>query len=153
MTWSRRDAEPYQPGNFAALKHGARSPRKIAEEAERVHEELLEVCPWLDEERYAPTLIRYLQAAAREQLAHRAYMDNPTSRLLESATAAARLAWQMGDALGLTPAGHARLKAITAAAVGAEVNLAEVIERGHRRRLNAEARLAGELPAETEERL
>jgi hypothetical protein len=51
-------------------------------------------------------------------------------RLLETATAAARLAWSMGDALGLTPAGHARLKLLVAGATGAEIGLAELVNQG-----------------------
>jgi hypothetical protein len=51
-------------------------------------------------------------------------------RLLETATAAARLAWSMGDALGLTPAGHARLKLLVAGATEAEASLAELAAQG-----------------------
>jgi phage terminase small subunit len=53
-------------------------------------------------------------------------------RLLETATAAARLAWQMGDQLGLTPAGHARLKVLVADATEAERSLADLAADGRR---------------------
>ena len=74
-----------------------------------------------------PTVHRYLQATAREQLAHEALMTSTklSPRPLETATAAARLAWQMGDQLGLTPAGHARLKLVVAGATHAEATLAD----------------------------
>jgi hypothetical protein len=133
---SRPDHAPKHPdfeaGNALALKSGAYSPRAIAEKAAHVHQELVLVAPWLDQPQYAPSLLRYLQATAREQLAHKALVDSPkfSPRALEAATAAARLAWAMGDSLGLTPAGHARLRALMADAVGAEVSIADLAERG-----------------------
>lgn len=128
-------------GNTAALVHGATSPRAIAERAELVHAHLIETCPWLDEPRYAPSLQRYLTATAREQLAHEAYMAEPTkARLLEAATAAARLAWSIGAELGLTPAGHARLRILTAGGEHAEASLHDLAAEGRRIRERAAAR-------------
>ena len=123
---------PFEPGNTASLVHGAYSERAIAERAELVHAELLEVAPWCDEDRFLPSVHRYLQATAREQLAHEALMASTklSPRLLETATAAARLAWQMGDQLGLTPAGHARLKLVVAGATHAEATLADLAAEG-----------------------
>ena len=90
------------------------------------------VAPWCDEDRFLPSVHRYLQATAREQLAHEALMTSTklSPRLLETATAAARLAWQMGDQLGLTPAGHARLKLVVAGATHAEATLADLAAQG-----------------------
>ncbi len=143
----RRRAEP---GNELSVRHGAYSPAKIAAKAAAVHEALLEVAPWCNEPHYLPSVNRYLDATAREQLAHRAIEASAgkvSPRLLEAATAASRLAWQMGDQLGLTPAGHARLKTITAASVGAEASLADLMATGREARLLAEARMA-ETPAQ-----
>lgn len=119
--------QPFQDVHTLSLKHGAYSKRMIEAKATEVHEELLRVAPWCDEERYMPAVLRYLQATAREQLAHEALMKATkiSPRLLETATAAARLAWQMADQLGLTPAGHARLKVLTADAAGAEASIAD----------------------------
>lgn len=144
-SWSPRPAQPYEPGNLEAVRHGAYSERMIAERAEQVHAEITAVAPWLDDDRYMPALAAYLRAVAREQLAQRALdgwdgKGRFPSRLVETATAAARLAWQMGDELGLTPAGHARLKALTAEAVGAEASLADLLESGRKTRLAAQAR-------------
>jgi hypothetical protein len=50
-----------------ALQHGAYSERAIAERAEQVHSALLEFAPWCREDRYLPSVNRYLQATAREQ--------------------------------------------------------------------------------------
>jgi hypothetical protein len=141
-----------EPGNTLATKHGAYSERAIAERAGEVHAALLEVAPWCDEDRYLPSVHRYLQATAREQLAHEALMANTklSPRLLETATAAARLAWSMGDQLGLTPAGHARLKLLVAGATGAEHTLADLMAEGRQIRKAAEARhaaQAAQLPA------
>jgi hypothetical protein len=129
----KRITSPAEPGNVLALKHGAYSPRSIEAEAGKVHEALLEVAPWCDQPQYLPSVNRYLEASAREALAHRALMASSpklSPRLLEAATSAARLAWLMGDQLGLTPAGHARLKVMTAASVGAELGLQDLIADG-----------------------
>jgi len=135
----------FEPGNQLSRTHGAYSVQAIADQAVLVHNELLRVAPWLDEERYAPSLLRYLQAAAREALAHRALTASGAKfspRLLESCTAAARLAWQMGDELGLTPAGHARLKVLMADSITAEVSVAELAERGRQIRERRQAEFA-----------
>jgi hypothetical protein len=132
-----RERPPFEPGNAVARKHGAYSSREIEMRAGVVHEHLLEMVPWIGEEHYAPSVDRYLKATAREQLAHEALMDlepgaRGFTRLLETATAASRLAWTMGDQLGLTPAGHARLKVLVAGAVEAEESIASLAAEGRR---------------------
>lgn len=126
---------PFEPGNSIALIHGTYSDRALAERAELVHEELLATCPWLNEDRYAPSVQRYLDSAAREALAHQALMHlkpgaKGFTRLLEVATAASRLSWFMADALGLTPAGHSKLKMLTAGGEFAEQSLADLAREG-----------------------
>jgi hypothetical protein len=122
----------FEPGNRTALRHGSYSEQVIAQTAERVHSELLSVAPWCAEPRFAPALQRYLWACAREQLAHKALMTAPklSPRLMESCTAAARLAWMMSHELGLTPAGHARLKVLVVDATTAEASLERLAEVG-----------------------
>src|ERR1039458_195818 len=108
---------PFEDGNSVALTHGAYSERAIAERAKDVHARLLEIVPWCNEPQYAPSVSRYLEATAGEQLAHEALTTGAAKlspRLLEAVTSAARLAWRMGDELGLTPAGHAKLKLLSA---------------------------------------
>jgi hypothetical protein len=127
--------EGFQPGHTLALVHGAYSPVEIKARAELVHQALLGVAPWLSDDRYLISVARYLDATAREQLAHEAVMARAPgskgwTRLLETATAASRLAWRMGDELGLTPAGHARLQALVADAASAEQSLADLAAKG-----------------------
>ncbi len=137
-----RERPPFEPENDAALVHGTYSSAKVAERAVQVHGALYEVAPWVAEDHYTPSVDRYLKATAREQLAHEALIGMQPgakgfTRLLETATAASRLAWAMADALGLTPAGHARLKILVAGGEHAEASLAEMSEQGRRARLAA----------------
>jgi hypothetical protein len=133
-------APPFESGNTVAVVHGTYSAAEVERRAARVHDALLEIAPWVAEEHYAPSVDRYLKATAREQLAHEALIGMTPgakgfTRLLETATAASRLAWFMGDALGLTPGGHARLKVLVAAATDAEASIADLAEEGRRIRL------------------
>jgi hypothetical protein len=41
-----RDREPYQPGNFAAEKHGALSPRRVQPLADGLAAEIVTAAPW-----------------------------------------------------------------------------------------------------------
>ena len=129
-----------------ALRHGAQSPRAIAERAQQVHAELLTVAPWLNEPWMAPGLDRYLRACAREQLAHAGIEkaaaekgpDRIPTRLLEAATAATRLAATLAADLGLSPTGHARLRALAGTAATTEATLEQLAEQGKAIRLRRE---------------
>jgi hypothetical protein len=137
----------FAPGNDVAKRHGAYSPAEIEKRAGVVHEHLLTIAPWVAEDHYMPSVSRYLQATAREQLAHEALTGMEPgargfTRLLETATAASRLAWAMGDQLGLTPAGHAKLKMLVAGATEAEATIGDLIEQGREIRTRAEQRIA-----------
>ncbi len=136
--WTRRDAEPYEPGNTASLTHGANSERAIALAAVRVHGELLAVAPYLAEAKFLPAVNRYLRAAAREAL-----LDDHIARLSESkgagavaprvweqVTAASRLAARLASDLGLDPVGHARIRALTSGAEATEAALSGLAARG-----------------------
>lgn len=138
---------------MVALKHGAYSPAKLAEHAEVVHASLLAYAPWVAEPHYAPSVSRYLEATAREQLAHAAYLagDPTKTRMLEAATAASRLAWVFADQLGLTPAGHAKLKMLVAGGEHAEQSLADLAAEGRQAAIDRAAREAVTIDASTEE--
>ena len=58
--------EPFQPGHFLALKHGARSDRLIVPRAGEIVEELAEHLPgYLLEPSYAPAVMAYATTLAR----------------------------------------------------------------------------------------
>lgn len=145
-----RERPPFEKGNQLALKHGARSLRAIAAKATEVHAELTAVAPWLVEEHFAPAVVRYLDAAAREQLLHDFITQTVDekgagavpSRTWEQVTAAARLAAKLGQDLGLDPIGHARLRAVAANASISAATLADLGAEGRQVRLAAEARIA-----------
>jgi hypothetical protein len=137
----------FEEGNGLALTHGGDSPRVIAAKAKEVHASLLVLAPYLAEPIFAPQVSRYLEATAREQLLHQHIMavseekgpGRVPQRVWEAATAATRLASKLADDLGLSPRGHAELKALAAGAEVAQASLADLAERG---RVIREARLA-----------
>ncbi len=126
-----RSRPPFEAGNTASLRHGARSPRAIAAKAAEVHSELVRHAPWLSEDRYAPAVARYLEAAARERLLGdyistvcgdpRKGPGSIPVRLWESAASTTRLAAKLASDLGLDPIGHGRLQVLAGAAVVAGV--------------------------------
>ncbi|HWE54779.1 MAG TPA: hypothetical protein VG435_04665 [Acidimicrobiales bacterium] len=128
--WTPRPAQPYEPGNTASLRHGAYSRRTINDRAEMVRAELLDQAPWVRDPLYATALDLAAEAVARAQLADDACRQRPGARNLEAATSAARLAWAKLTELGLTPAGHARLKLLVAGEQQAEQAMAEVMAAG-----------------------
>jgi hypothetical protein len=147
-----RERRPFEPGHTLSIRHGANSERAIAARAEVVHSELLLHAPYLDEERFIPAVQRYLSAASREVLLDE-YVQRVTAekgagavpaKVWEQVTAAARLAAKLGDDLGLSPIGHARIRALSAGAGASEASasLAGLAEEGRKIRLAAEARLA-----------
>jgi hypothetical protein len=131
-------APAFSEGNTAHLVHGAASARIIAAKAAEVHASLLELAPYLSDPLFAPQVSRYLEATAREQLLH-AYVVSVSEdkgagrvpqRLWEQATAATRLAAKLADQLGLSPRGHAELKAIAGQAEMTAYSLAQLGEAG-----------------------
>jgi hypothetical protein len=136
--WTPRPAQPYQPGNLERVTHGAGSERMIAARAEIVRSELLDFAPWLAEPEFAPAVARWLRAEARALMIHE-HIERVTAaqgagkvavRLWEQATAADRLAAQLGNVLGLDPLGKARLKQAAAGAIHAEASLADLAAAG-----------------------
>jgi len=128
----------FEVGNTTALVHGASSERAIAARAEQVHAELLTIAPYLDEDKFLPAVRRYLQAASREALLH-GHVERLSAekgpgavpaRVWEQATAAARLAHKLSEDLGLTPHGHARIRALSASAGTTEATLEDLASRG-----------------------
>jgi len=127
---------PFGEGNVVAVRHGANSPRAIAVRAAEVHEELLEVAPWLDRTEFLPAVHRYLQAAAYEQLlidyVNERGVGNVAPRVLEQKNAATNTASKLAKDLGLDPIGHARLRAVAGAAEVTALTLADLELEGRR---------------------
>jgi hypothetical protein len=141
MTWNPNPnpkAPDFVPGNLVHLTHGAESERAIEARAADVHETILDVAPWLAERQFAPAVYRYLRAAAREQLLDEFIADTAAtkgpgavpSRTWEQCTAATRLAAALAADLGLTPTGHARLRAVAGTAAVTELSLADLVKQG-----------------------
>jgi hypothetical protein len=122
---------PFQPGHTLSLVHGADSPRTIEARAVIVRQELLAVCPWLDPDKDVIAVARFLRAEARALMLHEYVTSRPVEKIplraFEQATAADRLAAQLGSILGLDPTGRARLQQTVAST---EVTLAELAEQG-----------------------
>lgn len=136
--WQR---PPFEPGNTAALQHGAYSPRVRGDRAQLVLAEVLEEHPHLAAPEFGQLLGQYARALAREQLAHEAIEAKGSriegvARLIEVTNGSGRQAKEFGDALGIGPKAAAELselraKAMLAIAVLGEhaPDLLEAIER------------------------
>lgn len=130
--------DDFAAGNIVALKHGARSERAVEAVAAQVHETIRDVAPWLDAPQFAPAVHRYLRSAAREQMLDQYISEivaakgagKVPSRTWEQCTAATRLANTLAADLGLTPVGHARLRAIAGSAAATELTLADLVAQG-----------------------
>jgi hypothetical protein len=130
---------PFEEGNAVAVKHGAYSETVIEAKAVQVRAELLDICPWLAPLEYSPAVARFLRAEARSLLLHEAILkqaadrggpDKVAVRLFEQATAADRLAAQLGNTLGLDPIGRARLQQTATAAQLNALTLADLAAEG-----------------------
>jgi len=66
--------EPFEPGNFANLRHGARSERKVSPLAEAASASLVEVAPWCASPAFAPTIASWSWAEGQAALL-RAWTD------------------------------------------------------------------------------
>ncbi|HZL48666.1 MAG TPA: hypothetical protein VFC30_06595 [Solirubrobacteraceae bacterium] len=146
----RRKREIVAPGGWLT-KHGGDSPAQISKRAKHVHRALLAAAPWLSEDKFLPAVSIYLRSAARSELLDEYIarvsaekgIEHVTARTLEQATAASNRAFKQGGDLGLTPAGHSKLKLLVAGAAGAEDGIAKLIREG------AEAREAREAAIDT----
>jgi transposase-like protein len=146
-SWRARARKRLEIVPYGAEVHGAYSKVQIGKRAELVHRSLLSVAPWVAEAHFAPAVSRYLEATAREQLAHQAILGMEPgakgfTRLLETGTAAARLAAKLGQDLGLDPIGHARLKETAASAELGVQSLEELATKGAALRERREAERA-----------
>ncbi len=112
---------PFAPGHELSLKHGVYSERKIGEKGAEVLADLADVMPALVSDPDSAALVGlYVRAVAREQLGHLAIERLVANklpippRLLEAVSAAARVAKEVGDSLGVGPRAGAELRQIRA---------------------------------------
>ncbi len=138
---------PFDKGNTASLITGHESPRVVEARAEQARKGLIDLAPWLNQPEYAPAVTRFLRAEARALLLHEHIAKTATekgtaavpSRTWEQATAADRLAAQLGNVLGLDPLGRARLQQLAAGTQLTVETLGQLAAKGQ---AIVEARLA-----------
>lgn len=130
---------PTELGNTRALTHGGYSESAITERAALVSHHLMDLCPWLAEDpAYVIAVARFVRVEARSQLLGEAIAMQAAergilkigARLLEAAAQTDRLSAKLGDDLGISPLGKARLKAETAQGELGEAALVGLAETG-----------------------
>lgn len=108
---------PFEEGNTVAVRHGADSPRLVADKAQAVRALLLEKYPYLADDAFTEALERYVRVEARalmlndyitEKVAKDGVEKVPAT-LWTEATRADALAQKCGQDCGLDPTGHARI--------------------------------------------
>lgn len=108
---------PFEPGNEAALTHGAYSANRVEPIATALRAQLLEVAAWCAAPAFAATVAAWSQAEARARLLQ-LYLDEvglldaegePRSALA-ALDKAERAASRLREQLGLTPAAWAALR-------------------------------------------
>lgn len=138
---------PFQPGHTLSLVHGADSERTIEAKAAELRPQLFEICPWIDPEKDVIAVARFLRAESRALILH-GYITKLTEekgpgsvpqRTWEQATAADRLAAQLGNVLGLDPTGRARLQQVAATTEATLSTLEDVRREGREARQRHQA--------------
>jgi hypothetical protein len=142
-----------EPGNFIALKHGARSRRVYEPIARDLATGLLEERPDLED--FPDALTQWAEAEARAELlrawvAERGMFDaenTPRSGVLTWLRVFENQALEARKTLGLDPRSHADLIRSRADAIKGELDLDGLAARGREARLAAEQRHALEAAA------
>lgn len=128
---------PFAPGNAAALKSGARSPRVVSGVAAGLAADLLDRRP--DLAAYPEAVERWATSAAVALLLTRRLDEvgvidpetgNPRTGLLRHLTSASNAAERAGMLLGLDPSSEARLARDRAATAHLSVDIAAILARG-----------------------
>jgi len=136
---------PFEPGNTAALKSGAHSPRKVEELARRIDADLLDRAPWVAE--YPEALGAYARAESVARLLYQDVARNGAydrsgqfrASLLARYNAAENSAAKHREALGLTPRSEAQVARDRAMATSHTVDVvAELISQGKATRAERE---------------
>lgn len=144
--------EPFQPANWRALKHGARSPRKLAPLVASLRASMVVTAPWLAVPAFDRALMSWATAEAQCELL-RAYLDEhalldddgeprPALAALERAE---RNAERARSQLGLNPVAWAALYRTLVVSPDGDAKGIEALRQTGRMML--EATTSGELPA------
>lgn len=117
--WNRKRAPEFTAGNFANLRHGAKSPRIRDPLAAELVEQALEEVPYLSEPRYRAEVHAWASSEASCLLIERWIAENgPLDKngdprpALNQLVKFRGLAAKSRDALGLTPMAAAKLDAL-----------------------------------------
>lgn len=131
-----RPPTPYEPGNYAAVKHGGTSPRLIEQRAQLERSGILELHPWLTD--FPIVTANALRVEARA-LMHQEHIEHLVAEkgysavpedVWRRADRADRLAAALWSRLGLDPVGRAQLKIALAGGAHAEQSLVDLLEQG-----------------------
>jgi hypothetical protein len=126
--WQARPAEPFEPGNTAAVTHGAYSPRLLLERASEIAGTLVEIAPWCGIATFAGTLNDLAFALAQLEVLRRDMSENGMLDDEREPTGSANFhnrvqgtVNRLRGELGLTPSAWSRLVQSLGSADGAAV--------------------------------
>jgi hypothetical protein len=146
-----RPPTPYEDGNEAALKHGARSPRRVEAIAKRVNDELLERFPIVADYPETLTALARVEGITRlmfADLASNGLFDRKgqfKASLIARYFTAENTGAKLRASLGMTPASEAEVARDRAAAASSTIDvLGELARQGRATRAQQPA---PELPA------
>lgn len=144
----RYSREPFKPGNLAAVRHGARSPRLVEPLAAEAIELLTSSAPWLASSTFEASLAAWGRTEAKIALVS-TYLDEvgvldddgQPRPAVELVVRLERLAADLRGRLGLDPSSAARIARDLSTSVRDE-GLATLVDEGRRLRLAAESEAA-----------
>lgn len=148
---------PFQPGNTAAVRHGAHSPGHVEQRANQLQSAATEILPWLKHPEHAAAVSAWSRAEARcllvdEYLQEHGLLDDagrvrPAAELVIKLE---RIASEARSRLGLDPTSRARLERDLSAGARDRIDVAKELAQGRELRLAAEARASAPGPANSE---
>jgi hypothetical protein len=133
---------PFEPGHTLSMRHGAYSPRVVAQVADELGPDLdgyvSEHAPWAADKRFALTRRNLAETMALKVLALRGIAEMVDekgpgavpNRRIETALAALRAERDALEALGLSPLGEAHLRSLVADTAVTEKGLADLVAEG-----------------------
>lgn len=118
---------PFEPGNEAAVTHGAYSDKRVAPLATLARAEIVEAAPWLEAEAFGPALDAWSRAEARVALVDSWLQEHglldPEGKPRPAAEFVVKLERAAADLrarIGLDPASCVKIRAQLASATSAD---------------------------------